>query len=133
MPKPEDSPEPVTAEVPEIDPDNLPSASEAGVGSEQLYPGLEQRPLEDYVKGREIAVLEWQFLPPRPEWNKPDGTPTEYVVIKCQDIETGDVFTTGTGASALTDGLKRASGPFRTVIIVQPGKRYLVFSDPNGG
>lgn len=117
--------EPVKAEVPEI-PDDAPSASEAGATSQEaLYEGVEKRDMRTEVAGKETIFAEAKFL----NSSKYEGS--EFVVLLCKDIESGDIFTTSTGAVALVDKLHSAKFPFKAVIAGRQGDRgtFYVFED----
>lgn len=124
-------PSPVEAEIPDLDVDSLPSATDVGAGSREggLWPNLPRVPFKE-VLGVDIAFMEWRIMP------STKFADSEFAVILFTamgdvnaEVKEGTVATTSTGSGVIVDRLHRATGPFRGRVRRHPEADYYEFVD----
>ncbi len=125
-------PGPVEADIPELDIDSLPSASDAGAGPGSeggLWPDLPRVPFAKLL-GVELAFREWRIM----DSNKFQGTQFAVILFTAledinSEVSKGDVATTSTGSGVITDRLERATGPFKGRVQRHEDADYYEFAD----
>lgn len=108
----------------------LPARRVGDVTESSLWPDLPQAEIEDLI-GTDIIIEDVRFLSSS-KYPKADGSAGEYAILKCQNPETGGLFTMANGGAVVLQKLheckdKRAFpvlGAFREVTPAAGGRAY---------